>query len=148
MATDYSKNGGMRSLAFNDGSMLTCLGNDLGYENVFAKQIDDLLIWPVVDEDSYVGATEQHDAVVRRNGDRRKTAQQLNAVRLRRMRIVFDAVGPAVDLLRLVAARADDLDHPGLIVSRLGLNDGWRIGCEHETPGCVGPEFIRAAIEC
>ena len=40
MATDYSKNGGMRSLAFNDGSMLTCLGNDLGYENVFAKQLD------------------------------------------------------------------------------------------------------------
>lgn len=40
MATDYSKNGGMRSLAFNDGAMLTCLGNDLGYENVFAKQLD------------------------------------------------------------------------------------------------------------
>ena len=40
MATDYSKNGNLRSLAFNDGSMLTCLGNDLGYENVFAKQID------------------------------------------------------------------------------------------------------------
>jgi D-sedoheptulose 7-phosphate isomerase len=40
MATDYSKNGNMRALAFNDGSMLTCLGNDLGYENVFAKQID------------------------------------------------------------------------------------------------------------
>ena len=40
MATDYSKNGNMRALAFNDGSMLTCLGNDLGYENVFAKQVD------------------------------------------------------------------------------------------------------------
>lgn len=40
MATDYSKNGNLRSLALNDGSMLTCLGNDLGYENVFAKQID------------------------------------------------------------------------------------------------------------
>ena len=40
MATDYSKNGNMRSLAFNDGAMLTCLGNDLGYHNVFAKQID------------------------------------------------------------------------------------------------------------
>ena len=40
MATDYSKNGNMRSLAFNDGAMLTCLGNDLGYENVFAKQIE------------------------------------------------------------------------------------------------------------
>ena len=40
MATDYSKNGNMRSLALNDGAMLTCLANDLGYQNVFAKQID------------------------------------------------------------------------------------------------------------
>ena len=40
LAIDYSKNGGIRSLAFNDASALTCLGNDLGYENVFAKQID------------------------------------------------------------------------------------------------------------
>ena len=40
MATDYSKNGNMRALAFNDGAMLTCLSNDLGYENVFAKQLD------------------------------------------------------------------------------------------------------------
>jgi D-sedoheptulose 7-phosphate isomerase len=40
LAIDYSKNGGLRSLAFNDPSALTCLGNDLGYENVFAKQID------------------------------------------------------------------------------------------------------------
>jgi D-sedoheptulose 7-phosphate isomerase len=40
MATDYSKNGGVRSLAFNDSSMLTCLGNDLGYDRVFAKQIE------------------------------------------------------------------------------------------------------------
>jgi D-sedoheptulose 7-phosphate isomerase len=40
LAIDYSKNGGLRSLAFTDPSALTCLGNDLGYENVFAKQID------------------------------------------------------------------------------------------------------------
>jgi len=40
MATDFTKNGNLRSVAFNDGSMLTCLGNDLGYENVFAKQIE------------------------------------------------------------------------------------------------------------
>src|SRR4051812_36471436 len=39
MAIDFSKNGGMRSLAFNDGAALTCLGNDLGYEQVFATQI-------------------------------------------------------------------------------------------------------------
>lgn len=40
MAIDYSKNGGIRAMAFNDGAALTCLGNDLGYEEVFAKQID------------------------------------------------------------------------------------------------------------
>jgi D-sedoheptulose 7-phosphate isomerase len=40
LAIDFSKNGGLRALAFNDPAALTCLGNDLGYENVFAKQID------------------------------------------------------------------------------------------------------------
>ena len=40
MATDWSKNGGMRAWAMNDGSMLTCLANDYGYEHVFAKQIE------------------------------------------------------------------------------------------------------------
>jgi D-sedoheptulose 7-phosphate isomerase len=40
MAADYSKNGNIRSLALNDGAMLTCLGNDLGYDQVFAKQIE------------------------------------------------------------------------------------------------------------
>jgi D-sedoheptulose 7-phosphate isomerase len=40
MAIDYSKNGGIRSTAFNDGAALTCLSNDLGYENVFAKQVE------------------------------------------------------------------------------------------------------------
>jgi D-sedoheptulose 7-phosphate isomerase len=50
MATDYSKNGDVRAMTLNDSSMLTCLGNDLGYERVFAKQIelyarpDDLVI--------------------------------------------------------------------------------------------------------
>lgn len=40
MAVDYSKNGNIRALALNDGAMLTCLGNDYGYEEVFARQID------------------------------------------------------------------------------------------------------------
>ena len=40
MATDYSKNGGVRAVALNDSSMLTCLGNDLGYDRVFAKQVE------------------------------------------------------------------------------------------------------------
>ena len=40
MAVDYSKNGHMRSIAFNDAPTLTCLANDFGYENVFSKQIE------------------------------------------------------------------------------------------------------------
>jgi D-sedoheptulose 7-phosphate isomerase len=40
LAIDFSKNGGLRAMAFNDAAALTCLGNDLGYENVFATQID------------------------------------------------------------------------------------------------------------
>jgi D-sedoheptulose 7-phosphate isomerase len=40
MAEDYSKCGGIRALAFNDPGFLTCLGNDLGYEHVFSKQLE------------------------------------------------------------------------------------------------------------
>jgi len=40
VAIDYSKNGHIRSMAFSDASALTCLSNDLGYDNVFAKQIE------------------------------------------------------------------------------------------------------------
>lgn len=40
VAIDYSKNGGLRTQAFNDGAALTCLGNDLGYEKVFERQIE------------------------------------------------------------------------------------------------------------
>lgn len=39
MAIDASKNGRLRSMAFNDGAALTCLGNDFGYEHVFSEQL-------------------------------------------------------------------------------------------------------------
>ena len=40
MAIDFSKCGGIRGACFNDSSSLTCLGNDLGYENVFAQPVE------------------------------------------------------------------------------------------------------------
>jgi len=40
MAEDYTKAGGIRTLAFNDPAFLTCLSNDLGFDQVFAKQIE------------------------------------------------------------------------------------------------------------
>ena len=39
MAIDFSKNGNMPALSFNDGAALTCLANDFGYEEVFARQM-------------------------------------------------------------------------------------------------------------
>lgn len=38
-AIDYWKNGGIRSISFNDGPLLTCIGNDYGYEQVFEKPV-------------------------------------------------------------------------------------------------------------
>jgi len=40
LSIDFAKNGNMRALTFSDAPMLTCLGNDLGYENVFAKPVE------------------------------------------------------------------------------------------------------------
>lgn len=40
MSVDFWKNGGMRSVAFNDSSLLTCIGNDYGYKHIFEKPIE------------------------------------------------------------------------------------------------------------
>jgi D-sedoheptulose 7-phosphate isomerase len=42
MATDWMKNGGFAATAFNDGAALTCLTNDLGFEQVFALPLSRL----------------------------------------------------------------------------------------------------------
>jgi D-sedoheptulose 7-phosphate isomerase len=40
MATDWLKNGGFKTLCFNDGAQLTCLANDLGYDQVFGVPVE------------------------------------------------------------------------------------------------------------
>jgi D-sedoheptulose 7-phosphate isomerase len=40
MATDFWKTGGMRAVAFNDCSGLTCIGNDYGYPHLFEKPVE------------------------------------------------------------------------------------------------------------
>lgn len=39
LAVDFTKNGGVRCMAMNDAPTLTCLANDFGYDQVFAKQL-------------------------------------------------------------------------------------------------------------
>lgn len=49
-AIDFWKNGGIPALTFNDSSLLTCISNDIGFEDVFAAPLqmfatsDDLVI--------------------------------------------------------------------------------------------------------
>lgn len=40
MAIDFWKNGKMTAMAFNDGSLLTCISNDFGYNHVFEKPLE------------------------------------------------------------------------------------------------------------
>ncbi len=39
MSADLTKNGRLRAVAFTDPSLLTCVGNDLGYDEVFAEPL-------------------------------------------------------------------------------------------------------------
>lgn len=39
MAIDFWKNGGVTAMTFNDGALLTCISNDISYEEVFATPI-------------------------------------------------------------------------------------------------------------
>jgi len=40
MAQDFSKAAGLRAVAFNDASLLTCLANDYSFEDMFSKAIE------------------------------------------------------------------------------------------------------------
>ena len=40
LAADFSKQGGVRAVTFNDANLITALGNDCGYENWIAKALD------------------------------------------------------------------------------------------------------------
>ncbi len=39
MTADFNKNGGMKTINLYDIPTITCLGNDYGYESIFAKQV-------------------------------------------------------------------------------------------------------------
>lgn len=39
-ATDLGRNGALRAISFTDGALITCLGNDFGFEQAFAKAME------------------------------------------------------------------------------------------------------------
>ena len=40
LATDFSKQAGVRAMTFNESNLITALGNDCGYENWIARALD------------------------------------------------------------------------------------------------------------
>src|SRR3990167_5294048 len=38
-AVDYWKNGAIPAITFNDSSLLTCIANDCGFENIFSRSV-------------------------------------------------------------------------------------------------------------
>lgn len=50
MLADFLKNGGMKTISLYNQANITCLGNDMNYEEVFAKQIE----WLAEEEDLLV----------------------------------------------------------------------------------------------
>lgn len=40
MTADYMKNGGLKTYSLYDSAVMTCMGNDYGYEEVFSRQLD------------------------------------------------------------------------------------------------------------
>lgn len=43
MTVDFLKNGGMNTYSLYDNAIMTCMGNDYGYEYVFSKPLDFLI---------------------------------------------------------------------------------------------------------
>lgn len=44
MATDFTNAGGIRAICFSDAALLTCYSNDYGFENVFAKAVENYAV--------------------------------------------------------------------------------------------------------
>jgi len=76
MATDYMKNGEYPTFCFNDGSLLTCITNDLGYENSF---------WLPIEQHGMIG-----DVVfaISSSGRSKNILSAVNAARAKRMNVV------------------------------------------------------------
>ena len=44
MTSDFLKNGGMRTHSMHDPATITCLGNDFGYNHIFSKQLECMVV--------------------------------------------------------------------------------------------------------
>ncbi len=90
MAVDYSKNKGIRAWAPMDAAMLTCLANDYGYDQVYAKQIE------------YHGRKHDVAAIISSSGRSLNIIAAAEAARTRRLTaiVTFSGMNPNNTLRR------------------------------------------------
>ena len=123
-AIDLSKNANLRALAFNDSSALTCLGNDFGYEHVFAKQIE------------FHGKPNDLLIAISSSGGSPNILNAVAAARARNIRVVTfsgfkadNALRKSGDLNFYVPASEYgfvEMAHQALLHALLDLKIGWR----------------------
>ena len=86
MAADYMKNGEYPTFCFNDGALLTCITNDLGYENSF---------WLPIEQHGFIGDVL---FAISSSGRSANILSAVNAARAKRMNVVtlsgFSAKNP------------------------------------------------------
>ncbi len=132
MAIDFAKNGGVRALTFNDASSLTSLGNDLGYDQVFSKQVEML------------GAEGDVLIAISASGESKNILNAVDVARARRCFVVTlsgflagNSLRQAGDINFYVAARAYgfvEISHQAILHAILDTAMGWTAETAMEQP--------------
>lgn len=124
MAIDFMRNGALKAMALNDAAALTCAANDIGYDQVFAKQME----WSATAGDVLV--------VISSSGQSANILNAVTAARARGCHVItlsgFDPDNPLRrlgDLNLFVASRQYgfvELAHLTLCHAVLDLHCGWQ----------------------
>jgi len=132
MAVDFSKNGGIRAMAFGDSAVLTCLGNDFGYADVFSRQIE----W-------HGGASDVLIAISS-SGESANILKGVRTARLKGSRIVTFSGFREDNPLRQTGdvnfyVRADEygfveVAHQSLLHAMLDVDRGWKPHSQVQRP--------------
>ena len=126
MAIDFSKNGGMRATAFGDGAVLTCLGNDFSFDEVFSRQIE----WHAGKSDVLIAISSSGKSVDILNGVR--------AARLKGSRVVtfsgfrddnpLRKSGDVNFYVRSQEYGFVEVAHQAILHGMLDVDMGWKLG--------------------
>ncbi len=76
MTADFMKNGKMKTCSFYDHSLMTCMGNDYGYEYVFSKPLE------------FLGNEDDMLVAISSSGNSQNIVNALEVARERRLKII------------------------------------------------------------